>query len=316
MGRSLRDLIGVCFPSKGSTSAFVTGHLEIFSGSSCGGHALREVCPEAPAQARKPCKAPEGQHETQGGVWKLSEWSPGFHGFIASNHTYSPKKGGREKQPRVCPPAASMAASLPSRRRHIRCPCARPSFSRKGLSAVARPAAPLQLCLGVLTRVPHPDPLASLHSQSAGRGRSSHPLLKGSRARPAPRALPARIPVPGMQWLHREPAGQGIWWEPVCEVLSGQRCWWAALVPGHVPHSSVSTSCHPVRSLLACQLRGCVRPCVVGRHRLLRAVRLEAGSCASLAAPPPPGGATVCSCLGAVRLSSWAVCAGGGRPRF
>lgn len=74
MGRSLRDLIGVCFPSEGSTSAFVTGHLEIFSGSSCGGHALREVCPEAPAPARKPCKAPEGQHETQGRAAPSAWW--------------------------------------------------------------------------------------------------------------------------------------------------------------------------------------------------------------------------------------------------
>lgn len=138
-------------------------------------------------------------------VWKVwREWSPGFRDVIVSNHTCSPEKGGEgEAATRVS--ACLLQGSISAlRRRHIWCPCARPSFSRKGLSAVV--SSPVKTCCpspagcGASTRAPRPDPWpACTHTLQ-------WPLLaptsfsRGSRARPAPGAGPASLSLE-CKWL-------------------------------------------------------------------------------------------------------------------
>lgn len=82
--------------------------------------------------------------------------------------------------------------SVPSRRRHIWCPCARPSFSRRGLSAVVsspvQTSCPSPAGCGASTRVPRPDPWPACTHSAVATPRT-HFLLTGSRARPTPAPL-------------------------------------------------------------------------------------------------------------------------------
>lgn len=191
----------------------------------------------------------------------------------------------------LCPPASAWSISVP-RGGDSRCPCAWPSFSRKGLGAfasspVARPAAPLLLGVGTspsVSPVLTPgQPTSMSSSRAAVRGQPLGPVCMHPwpwvpvAAQGAPRASGGE---PGDALSARQCCGQR-WFRAVD----------CAVVLIHIPLPSEV----PPRM----SVRRCVRPCVVGRHRLLRA---ETRPAAVRRSRPHPAG------LGD-RSSRWSRCA-------